>query len=259
MAGAAGGTASATALPTDAAAPTATATTGTALPSLGALAPAAAAGAKPTSVTALSGDAQTAALMSMATKALDPSADDSASPAAPDAPAFVLPTTTAATLGRLQDPAPVFSASPTPTPEMGSDNFDDAIGARMSWLADQKIGHAHIKVTPNEMGPVEVRLHLDGDKVSASFTRPTPRCARRWNKACRGCAKCSARTASSWARPMWASNSRARPATATAVGAMATASPWTTARPSEFRRWCYASVDCWTPTPEVLRRIPRRD
>ncbi|MGL6687468.1 flagellar hook-length control protein FliK [Xanthomonas hortorum pv. gardneri] len=170
MAGAAGGTASATTLPTDAATPAANATNGTALPALGALAPAAAAGAKPTSVTALSGDAQTAALMSMATKALDPSADDAAATAGPDSPAFVLPTTAAATLGRLQDPAPVFSASPTPAPEMGSDNFDDAIGARMSWLADQKIGHAHIKVTPNEMGPVEVRLHLDGDKVSASFT-----------------------------------------------------------------------------------------
>ncbi|WP_349780463.1 flagellar hook-length control protein FliK [Xanthomonas sp. WHRI 7065] len=167
---AAGATPAATALPTDAAAPTAPATAGTALPSLGALAPAAAAGAKPTSVTALSGDAQAAAMMSMATKALDPATDDSAGPAAPDAPAFVLPTTTAAALGRLQDPAPVFSASPTPTPEMGSDTFDDAIGARMSWLADQKIGHAHIKVTPNEMGPVEVRLHLEGDKVNASFS-----------------------------------------------------------------------------------------
>ncbi|MBB3761437.1 flagellar hook-length control protein FliK [Xanthomonas arboricola] len=167
---AAGATPAATALPTDAAAPTAPATAGTALPSLGALAPAATAGAKPTSVTALSGDAQAAALMSMPTKALDPGTDDSAGPAAPDAPAFVLPTTTAAALGRLQDPAPVFSASPTPTPEMGSDTFDDAIGARMSWLADQKIGHAHIKVTPNEMGPVEVRLHLEGDKVNASFS-----------------------------------------------------------------------------------------
>ncbi|CAD1791682.1 flagellar hook-length control protein FliK [Xanthomonas euroxanthea] len=168
---AAGTTPTATALPTDAAAPAAPSTAGTALPALGALAPAAAAGAKPTSVTALSGDAQAAALMSMASKALEPGADDSAGPAAPDAPAFVLPTTTTATaLGRLQDPAPVFSASPTPTPDMGSDSFDDAIGARMSWLADQKIGHAHIKVTPNEMGPVEVRLHLDGDKVNASFS-----------------------------------------------------------------------------------------
>ncbi|MFB0457700.1 flagellar hook-length control protein FliK, partial [Xanthomonas euvesicatoria] len=97
-------------------------------------------------------------------------ADDSAAAAAPDAPAFVLPTTTAPALPRLQDAAPIFSASPTPTPDLGSDNFDDAIGARMSWLADQKIGHAHIKVTPNEMGPVEVRLHLEGDKVNASFT-----------------------------------------------------------------------------------------
>ncbi|WP_126945811.1 flagellar hook-length control protein FliK [Xanthomonas sp. BRIP62409] len=167
---AAGTTPTATALPTDAAASAAPTTAGTALPALGALAPAAAAGAKPTSVTALSGDAQTAALMSMATKALDPATDDSAGPAAPDAPAFVLPTTTTAALGRLQEPAPVFSASPTPTPDMGSDSFDDAIGARMSWLADQKIGHAHIKVTPNEMGPVEVRLHLDGDKVNASFS-----------------------------------------------------------------------------------------
>ncbi|NIK07570.1 flagellar hook-length control protein FliK [Xanthomonas arboricola] len=167
---AAGTTPTATALPTDAAASAAPSTAGTALPALGALAPAAATGAKPTSVTALSGDAQTAALMGMATKALEPGADDSAGPAAPDAPAFVLPTTTATALGRLQEPAPVFSASPTPTPDMGSDSFDDAIGARMSWLADQKIGHAHIKVTPNEMGPVEVRLHLDGDKVNASFS-----------------------------------------------------------------------------------------
>ncbi|PPT94970.1 flagellar hook-length control protein FliK [Xanthomonas arboricola] len=167
---AAGTTPAATALPTDAATPTTTATAATALPSLGALAPAAAAGAKPTSVTALSGDAQTAALMSMAAKVLDPGTDDSAVPAAPDAPAFVLPTTTAAALGRLQDAAPIFSASPTPTPDLGGDTFDDAIGARMSWLAEQKIGHAHIKVTPNEMGPVEVRLHLDGDKVNASFT-----------------------------------------------------------------------------------------
>ncbi|AOD15083.1 flagellar hook-length control protein FliK [Xanthomonas fragariae] len=170
MAGAAGATPTATALPSDATAPSATATASTALPSLGALAPAVAAGAKPISTTAVSGNVQTAALMSMAAKALEPATDDSTAPATLDTPAFTLPTTTAAALSRLQDPAPVFSASPTPIPEMGSDNFDDAIGARMSWLADQKIGHAHIKVTPNEMGPVEVRLHLDGDKVNASFT-----------------------------------------------------------------------------------------
>ncbi|AUJ12543.1 flagellar protein [Xanthomonas oryzae pv. oryzae] len=172
MAGAANAAGTATALPTDATAANATASAAPALPALGALVPAAAAGAgaRPTSTTAVSGDVQTAALMSMAAKALEPAAADSTAPAAPDAPAFALPTTTAPALSRLQDAAPIFSASPTPTPDLGSDNFDDAIGARMSWLADQKIGHAHIKVTPNEMGPVEVRLHLDGDRVNASFT-----------------------------------------------------------------------------------------
>ncbi|MGD3044883.1 flagellar hook-length control protein FliK [Xanthomonas oryzae] len=170
MAGAANAAGTATALPTDATAANATASAAPALPVLGALVPAAAAGARPTSTTAVSGDVQTAALMSMAAKALEPAAADSTAPAAPDAPAFALATTTAPALSRLQDAAPIFSASPTPTPDLGSDNFDDAIGARMSWLADQKIGHAHIKVTPNEMGPVEVRLHLDGDKVNASFT-----------------------------------------------------------------------------------------
>ncbi|QBG88355.1 flagellar hook-length control protein FliK [Xanthomonas oryzae] len=172
MAGAANAAGTATALPTDATAANATASAAPALPALGALVPAAAAGAgaRPTSTTAVSGDVQTAALMSMAAKALEPAAADSTAPAAPDAPAFALPTTTAPALNRLQDAAPIFSASPTPTPDLGSDNFDDAIGARMSWLADQKIGHAHIKVTPNEMGPVEVRLHLDGDRVNASFT-----------------------------------------------------------------------------------------
>ncbi|WDM69336.1 flagellar hook-length control protein FliK [Xanthomonas cucurbitae] len=168
VANAAGTTPTTAALPTDATAPAASVST--ALPSLGALAPAAATAAKPTSTTAVGGDAQTAALMGLAAKALAPADDDSAASAGPDAPAFVLPTASAPALNRVQDPAPIFNASPTPTPEMGSDGFDDAIGARLNWLADQKIGHAHIKLTPNEMGPVEVRLHLEGDKVNASFT-----------------------------------------------------------------------------------------
>lgn len=56
------------------------------------------------------------------------------------------------------------------TPTLGADDFDDAIGARVSWLADQKIGHAHIKISPDDLGAIDVRLQLDGDKVHASFT-----------------------------------------------------------------------------------------
>ncbi|MBN6150079.1 flagellar hook-length control protein FliK [Xanthomonas sp. AmX2] len=78
--------------------------------------------------------------------------------------------TPAVSVARSADGAAPFTGSPTPTPDLHGDDFDDALGARMSWLADQKIGHAHIKLNPAELGPVEVRLQLSGDQVNASFS-----------------------------------------------------------------------------------------
>ncbi|MCU1001921.1 flagellar hook-length control protein FliK [Stenotrophomonas maltophilia] len=66
----------------------------------------------------------------------------------------------------------IFDGEPTPKPVLGDDGFDQAIGARLGWLADQKIGHAHIRLSPDDMGPVDVRLQLNGDKVHASFSSP---------------------------------------------------------------------------------------
>lgn len=63
-----------------------------------------------------------------------------------------------------------FTGSPTATPDVGADDFGDAMSARVGWLADQKIGHAVIRVTPHDLGQVEVRLQIDGDKVHASFS-----------------------------------------------------------------------------------------
>ncbi len=63
-----------------------------------------------------------------------------------------------------------FTGNPTATPDVGADDFGDAMGARIGWLADQKIGHAVIRVTPHDLGQVEVRLQIDGDKVHASFS-----------------------------------------------------------------------------------------
>lgn len=68
--------------------------------------------------------------------------------------------------------AAVFNGEPTPKPVLGDDGFDQAMGARLGWLADQKIGHAHIRLSPDDMGPVDVRLQLNGDKVHASFSSP---------------------------------------------------------------------------------------
>ncbi|WP_301655261.1 flagellar hook-length control protein FliK, partial [Stenotrophomonas sepilia] len=66
----------------------------------------------------------------------------------------------------------IFNGEPTPKPVLGDDGFDQAIGARLGWLADQKIGHAHIRLSPDDLGPVDVRLQLNGDKVHASFSSP---------------------------------------------------------------------------------------
>lgn len=67
-------------------------------------------------------------------------------------------------------PAPAFPPALSAPVDMQAADFDDAIGARVGWLADQKIGHAHIRVTPNDLGPVEVKLQLDGDRVHATFS-----------------------------------------------------------------------------------------
>ncbi len=61
---------------------------------------------------------------------------------------------------------------PTPTPILGQEGFDEAISARVGWLAEQKIGHAHIRISPEDMGTIDVRLQMDGDKVHASFSSP---------------------------------------------------------------------------------------
>ncbi|MEQ4574129.1 MAG: flagellar hook-length control protein FliK [Gammaproteobacteria bacterium] len=88
---------------------------------------------------------------------------------APDAGTLFALHAPAGHAGVVRGEAAVFDGSPTPAPHL-HEGFDDAIGTRLSWLADQKIGHAHIKIAPDDLGPVEVRLQLDGDKVQANFT-----------------------------------------------------------------------------------------
>lgn len=103
----------------------------------------------------------------------DSKTDDAGTSPGADPVGLLAMGTTAPTSRALASSAP-FSASPTPTPDLHGEQFDDALGARVSWLADQKIGHAHIRISPAELGPVEVRLHLNGDQVNASFLSAQP-------------------------------------------------------------------------------------
>lgn len=62
------------------------------------------------------------------------------------------------------------NAMDAPSADLRGGHFDDDIGEAVRWMADQKIGYANIKVTPNDLGTVEIRLRLDGDRVHADFS-----------------------------------------------------------------------------------------
>jgi flagellar hook-length control protein FliK len=64
--------------------------------------------------------------------------------------------------------APV-TASPARL-EPGSPQFTSALGQQIAWMADQKIGRAELRLDPEELGPLEVSLELDGDEIRAEFS-----------------------------------------------------------------------------------------
>lgn len=47
--------------------------------------------------------------------------------------------------------------------------FDDGFGTRVAWMAEQRIGYAQIRLNPEHVGPIDVRVQLDGNRVSAEF------------------------------------------------------------------------------------------
>jgi len=69
-------------------------------------------------------------------------------------------------------PTAVVNAMDAPTADLHGDHFDEAVGSRLAWMAEQKIGHAHIRINPQELGPVEIRMRLDGERVHADFSSP---------------------------------------------------------------------------------------
>ncbi|GAB3738260.1 hypothetical protein GCM10028794_20870 [Silanimonas algicola] len=82
---------------------------------------------------------------------------------APDA-APLAPTSPAPALHKL-DLAQAFPA-PVPLP---SPRFAEEVGARLQWIAEQQGGEATLRISPEGLGPVEIRLKLDGDRVDLGF------------------------------------------------------------------------------------------
>jgi len=75
-------------------------------------------------------------------------------------------------LGQVANNARPVSAVPgtaMPMPANPEAGFDDGFGARIAWMAEQRLGHAEIRLNPEHIGPIEVRVQLDGTRVTAEF------------------------------------------------------------------------------------------
>lgn len=83
-------------------------------------------------------------------------------------PAFSLPGL-ATPAGAPAADAPPMLEAPLPAPAVRAQDFSERFGAQLQWMAGEGIGHARIRVSPQDLGPVEVMLRLDGERISAEF------------------------------------------------------------------------------------------
>ncbi|GAB3093917.1 hypothetical protein GCM10027159_10190 [Lysobacter terrae] len=126
--------------------------------------------AAPTNAMASQPDAPGAVIAIDSNAKAGTSADTAVAAAAPDTnaaiPAFpsLAPTAASATETRSAVAAPPISV-PT-DPQQG---FDDGFGARLVWMAEQRLGHAEIRLNPEHLGPIDVRVQVDGTQVNAEF------------------------------------------------------------------------------------------
>jgi len=72
-------------------------------------------------------------------------------------------------LTQPQPTPPATTTPPLPAPNIHADDFTQALGPHIQWLVGHKIDHAHLHLNPQELGPLEVHLQLDGDQLQAHF------------------------------------------------------------------------------------------
>lgn len=68
-----------------------------------------------------------------------------------------------------QIPVPVLHQPTDPTR-----GYDEPFGSHVAWLAGQRIGQAEIRVVPEHLGAIDIRLQLDGNNVRAEFHSSQP-------------------------------------------------------------------------------------
>lgn len=68
-------------------------------------------------------------------------------------------------LARVELPSALAAPVPLHTPR-----FADEMATRLAWIAQQAGGEATLRISPEGMGPVDIRVSLDGDRIDLGFT-----------------------------------------------------------------------------------------
>jgi len=74
-----------------------------------------------------------------------------------------------APLAAARPPVAAPALPPLPMPADPDAGFDEGFGTRLVWMAEQRVGHAEIRLNPEHVGPINVRVQLDGEQVRAEF------------------------------------------------------------------------------------------
>lgn len=140
-------------------------------------------GAAPPTVPTAAGPEAFAALVALSTQAGRPAAvpeergADGLSALAgldstpPTSPAGALPGTPPL---RAAESSPVVVPGTVALPASPEAGFDDAFGDKVVWIVEQRLTQAEMRVSPDGLGSIEVRLQLEGHKLSAQFGAAHP-------------------------------------------------------------------------------------
>lgn len=95
--------------------------------------------------------------------------------ASPDASGMPL----VAPLHAIQAPAHGLQAAAAQSPVVQQPanpaaGYDDRFSSHVTWLAGQRIGQADIRVVPEHLGTIDIRLQMDGNDVRAEFHSAQP-------------------------------------------------------------------------------------
>jgi flagellar hook-length control protein FliK len=61
---------------------------------------------------------------------------------------------------------------PMPQPNMSQSKWNEAVGNRVLWMVNQNVQGAELRLNPPHLGPLEIRVSMEGDRANVQFLAP---------------------------------------------------------------------------------------